>query len=104
VYELSGRLDEAEALYRRAVELGALRAHVRLGWFLRDARQDMAAAEGEFRLAWDNDEAGWGYELGSLLRDDGRTDEAVDVLRYASSWGDQDARELLNMITTAGTS
>lgn len=95
VYAESGALDEAEAMYRRAVDLGAPRAHVNLGWFLRDHRHDLAGAEREFRLAQEDDEPGWGYELGALLHDNGRSEEALDVLRYAAEWGDSDAESLL---------
>ena len=47
----TGRADEAEALYRRAAVLGALRAHGAYGMFLLAVRGDAAAAEREFREA-----------------------------------------------------
>ncbi|MDT7799327.1 MAG: hypothetical protein QOI78_2760 [Actinomycetota bacterium] len=53
------------------------------------------AAEREFRLAKENDEPGWGYELGNFLVVRGRPDEAGDVLAHASAWGDLEARALL---------
>lgn len=99
-----GELDRAEALFRRAVELGAPKAHVNMGWFLRDYRHDLTGAEEEFILARDNDEERWGYELGSLLRQTGRVDEAIEVLEYAASWGDIEAEELLQEMTQSNDS
>ncbi|MFF3228842.1 tetratricopeptide repeat protein [Nocardia suismassiliense] len=95
VYERLGRLDEAQRLYESAIELGAPRRHVLYGMFLRDFRDDLAGAEREFRLAFDNDEADWGHNLGALLLATDREDEALDVLDYAASWGDRESARLL---------
>jgi Tfp pilus assembly protein PilF len=99
----TGDLDAADALYRRAVELGAPHAHVERGWFLRDHRHDPVGAEREFRLAWDEArEAGAGYQLGLFLHEAGRDGEAGDVLREAAGWGDLAAAELWAEISGAG--
>lgn len=95
VYERLGRLDDAELLYVRAVDLKAPRAHLYFGWFLRDFRENLVAAEAEFRRAREEDEAGWGADLGSLLLATGRQEEAVEVLRRAAEWGDVEAGNLL---------
>src|SRR5205085_1160059 len=56
-----GRADEAEGLYRRAGDLGALRAHGAYGGFLLAWRGDAGGAEREFREAGRHDEPGWEY-------------------------------------------
>lgn len=85
------RDDEAEDLYRRAGELGALRAHTAYGAFLLANRGDAEAAEREFREAGRHQEPGWAYTLGRFLLDDGRPDEARGYLQRALDSGDQAA-------------
>lgn len=98
VYAEQGRLDEADTMFRTAIELYAPKAHQKYANFLWEKRDDLVAAEREFRLAQDNDERGWGYELGSFLVEQDRHDEAREVLAWAASWGDVNADELLGEI------
>jgi tetratricopeptide (TPR) repeat protein len=89
-----GRYTDADALYRRAGELGALRAHTAYGQFL-IARGDPVAAEGEFREAERVAEPGWAFVLGRFLFDAGRVDEARPYLQLAVNEGDEQALESL---------
>lgn len=91
----AGRLDDAEALYRRATELGGACAHIYYGWFLQDHRGDQEAAEEHLRRAHDVGEPGATYHLGRFLHDAGRMDEAQPWLEESAAAGDQDAEELL---------
>jgi Tetratricopeptide repeat len=86
-----GRHDEADALYRRAGELGALCAHTNYGQFLLAGRGDAADAEREFREAELHNEPGWAYTLGRFLSEQGRADEARYYLQIAIDSGDTDA-------------
>jgi Flp pilus assembly protein TadD len=94
VRALTLRSDEAEALYRRGGQLGALRAHSAYGGFLA-ARGDVAAAERELREAGRHEEPGWEYALGRFLVDDGRAAEARPYVAAAAALGDDDAVTLL---------
>jgi len=98
VYTRLGRFEEAERLDRKAIELGAPRAHTLLGHFLRDSRGDLEGAEREFRLAQENDEPNWGYNLGLILLDTGREQEAFDILKHSAEWGDLEAVQLLDTV------
>jgi tetratricopeptide (TPR) repeat protein len=91
----AGRADEAEALYRRAGDLGALRAHSAYGGFLAATRGDAAAAEREFREAGRHAEPGWEFALGRFLADEGRSAEARPYVAAAAARGDDDAVTLL---------
>lgn len=81
-----GRLDEAASFYRQALsadgELGL--AHYGLGRVLeiRDTEEAMAAYEEGVRSA--PDVIDMRYRLGRLLREAGRTEEALDHLLHAS--------------------
>lgn len=86
-----GRFDEAERYYRRAAELGGLRAHTAHGQFLLSVRGDPAKAEVEFRAAERHAEPGWAYTLGRFLLDEGRGDEARYYLQVAINAGDNAA-------------
>jgi Flp pilus assembly protein TadD len=88
------RADEAEALYRRAGRLGALRAHTAYGAFLA-LRGDAAAAERELREAMRHQEPGWEFALGRFLVDDGRPAEARPYVAAAAASGDDEAVTLL---------
>jgi hypothetical protein len=90
-----GRADEAEALYRRAGALGALRAHSAYGAFLFALRGDVAAAERELREAGRHAEPGWEFALGRFLVDEGRAAEARPYVAAAAALGDDDALTLL---------
>jgi tetratricopeptide (TPR) repeat protein len=90
-----GRYADADALYRRAGELGALRAHTAYGQFLLVARGDVAAAEREFREAARIAEPGWAFALGRFLLDEGRVDEARPYLQIAVDEGDEQALVVL---------
>jgi hypothetical protein len=90
-----GNLDEAEGLYRRAAQLGAMRAHTAYGGFLQLARDDWAGAEREFREAERRAEPGWATALGRFLLDDGRAAEARGYLQLAADDGDTAAAEAL---------
>jgi TPR repeat protein len=90
------KLEEADQLYRRAAELGALRAHTAYGQFRLTDCADPAGAEREFRLAERHNEPGWAYLLGRFLVDDGRPDEARYYLRIAAGWGDRAALAALD--------
>jgi tetratricopeptide (TPR) repeat protein len=88
-----GRLAWADVL---AVSEKALRlspddamAHYRLGYGLWVSRADWTRAESELRWAWAHDN-NWliAYSLGSLLVDEGKRGEAVDLLAYAFSQAD----------------
>jgi len=92
------RPDAAEDAYRRAIQLGGVRAHSAYGQFLLAAYGDAAGAEDQFRLAWRHNEPGWPYQLGRFLIDDGRGEEAREFLEVAAGWGDRDASDLLNEI------
>ena len=94
VRALTRRHDEAEDLYRRGGELGALRAHSAYGGFLA-ARGDAAAAERELREAGRHEELGWEYALGRFLVDVGRAAEARPYVAAAAALGDDDAVTLL---------
>ncbi|GAA5112245.1 hypothetical protein [Pseudonocardia adelaidensis] len=85
-----GRAADADELYRRAGELGALRAHIAYAQFLL-ARGDRETAEQELREAERIAEPGWAFALGRFLLDDGRVDDARRCLQIAVDEGDQDA-------------
>jgi Flp pilus assembly protein TadD len=89
-----GRFADADALYRRAGELGALRAHSAYGQFLA-VNGDAAAAEREFREAERIAEPGWAFAFGRFLADEGRVDDARPYLQIAVDEGDQAALEAL---------
>lgn len=93
-----GRLDEAEGCYRRAGQLGGIRAHTAYGQFLLSMRGDAIGAEREFREAEQHNEPGWAWTLGHFLNDDGRSDEAREYLQVAIDGGDRDAAQLLEEI------
>src|SRR3981189_1157656 len=95
VYGRLGRLEEAESLFRQAVELEAPRVHQQYGWFLWCVRKDLVGAEREFWAAFDHDEAGWSYALGSFLVGQDRIEEARAVLERGLLCGDLDPRDLL---------
>lgn len=88
------RLEEADAFYREACELGAVRAHTSYGHFLL-ARGDRQGAEFEYREAERHGEQGWAFTIGRFLVDEGRFDEARDFLQIAVDTGDQEAADLL---------
>jgi tetratricopeptide (TPR) repeat protein len=90
--------EAAEIAYRRAIELGGVRAHTAYGQFLLAMHADVAGAEEQFREAWRHNEPGWAYTLGRFLFEDGRPDEAREYLAAAASWGDRDASDLLDEI------
>lgn len=96
VLAAQSRPEPAERAYRRAVELGALRAHTALGQFLFTAHGDARAAEEQFREAWERNEPGWAFTMGRFLVDVGRSDEARDFLEDAAARGDDDAADLLD--------
>ncbi|MCR3754561.1 tetratricopeptide repeat protein [Lentzea californiensis] len=96
VYAELGRLDEAEQLLRTAIDLDAQQAHIDYAKFLHSRRNDLAAAEREYRLAEEIGEPAAGYHLGAFLLERGDDDDAADVLERAASWGDIDARRLLD--------
>ncbi|MHA6624749.1 tetratricopeptide repeat protein [Pseudonocardia sichuanensis] len=95
VRALQGRHDDADALYRRAGELGALRAHTAHAQFLLSARNDPVAAERAFREAERRAEPGWAFALGRFLLDEGRGEEARHYLQLAVDEGDETAVEAL---------
>lgn len=95
VRALQARHDEAVAYFRRAAELGALRAHTAYGQYLLAAHGDIAGAELEFREAQRHAEPGWAATLGSFLLDSGRPDEARWYLQQAADSGDADAMAAL---------
>lgn len=95
VYTELQRLDEAEQLLHTAIDLDAQQAHIDYAKFLYRHRDDLVAAEREYRLAEELGEPAAGYHLGAFLLDHGDEDEAADVLERAASWGDLDARRLL---------
>ena len=92
---LQDRPAEADALYRRATELGALRAHTAYGQFLA-AVGDVLGAERELLQARFHVEPGSAYALGRFLVEEGRSDEAREPLAIAADAGDEDARRLLD--------
>lgn len=89
-----GRHDEADAYYRRATELRAVRGHTAYGAFLL-ARGDASGAEREYLQAALHGEPGWAATLGRFLYDAGRGDEAREYLERAADEGDDGCRELL---------
>ncbi|MCO1654746.1 tetratricopeptide repeat protein [Pseudonocardia humida] len=91
VRAVQGRHDEAEAYYRRACELGGLRAHTAYGQFLLSARGDAVGAEAEFREAQRHSEPNWASTLGHFLVEAGRREEARWYLQHAADSGDADA-------------
>ncbi len=96
VYAELGRLDEAEQLLREAIDLDAQQAHIDYAKFLHRHQNDLVAAAREYRLAEELGEPAAGYHLGAFLLDQGDENEAADVLEKAASWGDLDARQLLD--------
>jgi tetratricopeptide (TPR) repeat protein len=89
-----GRFADADALYRRAGELGALRAHSAYGQFLAVSGEP-AAAEREFRVAERIAEPGWAFALGRFLLDEDRVEEAREYLQIAVEEGDEQALAVL---------
>jgi tetratricopeptide (TPR) repeat protein len=89
-----GRHADADALYRRAGELGALRAHTAYGQYLA-ATGAPEAAERELREAERIAEPGSAFALGRFLADEGRVDEAREYLQMAVDEGDAQALEAL---------
>ncbi|SDG58094.1 tetratricopeptide repeat protein [Pseudonocardia oroxyli] len=89
-----GRDDEADALYRRAGGLGAVRAHTAYGGFL-VAQGDVTAAEHEFREAERHNEPRWAVTIGRFLLDVGRPEVARWYLEIGSGQGDREAAALL---------
>jgi tetratricopeptide (TPR) repeat protein len=90
-----GRHAEADELYRRAGELGALQAHTAYGQFLASTGGDPAAAEREFREAERLAEHGSAFALGRFLFDAGRFEEARPYVQTAVDEGDAQALEVL---------
>ncbi len=90
-----GRHDDADALYRRAGELGALQAYTAYAQFLIGARGDPVAAERALREAEQRAEPGWAFALGRFLLDEGRHDEARYYLQTAVDEGEPAALEAL---------
>jgi len=90
--------DAAEQAYRRAIDLGGVRAHTAYGLFLLAARGDAAGGEDQLREARRHNEPGWAYTLGRFLVEDGRPDEAREYLAVAVNWGDRAASDLLDEI------
>jgi hypothetical protein len=93
VRALQGSGAEAEALYRRAVELGALRAHTAYGDFLLGVHGDAVGAEREYREACAYGEPGCAFTLGRFLLDADRGEEARPFLQLALDAGDQAAAD-----------
>jgi tetratricopeptide (TPR) repeat protein len=85
--EEAHRYKEAAALYRRALERDPGRAavHARLGEILWQHLDDPAAAREQFRLAraLDPDDLASLTQLAALVREDGKIDEALKILRHA---------------------
>jgi hypothetical protein len=90
-----GRHADADALYRRAGELGALRAHTAYAQFLLTAREDPAGAEHQLREAEQWGEPGFAFVLGRFLLDEGRSEEARPYLQMAADEGDPAAVDAL---------
>jgi tetratricopeptide (TPR) repeat protein len=90
-----GLVDEAEAYYRRAGELGGLRAHTAYGQFLLTVRGDVVGAEAEFREAQRHSEPDWAATMGAFLVETDRPQEARWYLRHAADGGDEDAARIL---------
>ncbi|WP_214407445.1 tetratricopeptide repeat protein [Pseudonocardia lacus] len=95
VRSVQERVDEAETYYRRAAELGGLRAHTAYGQFLLSARGDAAGAEAEFREAQRHAEPNWASTMGYFLVQAGRPEEARWYLQQAADSGDADAMTAL---------
>lgn len=93
----TGRDAEATALYERAGELDALRAHTAYGVFL-VARGDTDGAEREFAEAERQREPGWAYTVGRFLIDTGRPQAARWYLATAARAGDRHAAETLALL------
>jgi Tfp pilus assembly protein PilF len=91
---LEGRADDADGWYRKAGELGALRAHIAYGQFLA-GRGDWEGAERELREAEQREEPAWEYTLGRFLLDRGRPDEARAYLQLAIDSGDVAAQQAM---------
>jgi protein O-GlcNAc transferase len=95
-----GRLDAAEALYRRALQVAP--DHVEVLWMLgtvRAQRGDLAAAVDHFRraVALGPDHRGASLDLGRALMASGRTEEAARHLEAvaAAHPGDPEIHDLL---------
>lgn len=86
-----GRHEEAAGLYRRAVELGAVRAHTAYAGFLLDVQGDAAGCERELRAAEQAGEPGSAANLGRFLVDTGRAAEGRGYLERAVASGDGSA-------------
>lgn len=91
----AGRVDDAEELHRRAVELGGTCAHLWYGWFLLDRRDDPDGCERELRAAHDAGEAGAAVGLARFLHDAGRHDDALPLFLEAAMAGDAEAADVL---------
>jgi hypothetical protein len=84
------RPDEARRLYQVAVERGDLRAMFDLAFMLWRAG-DQAGAEAALRLAGDTGCPLAHLQLGLLLADQRRDDDALEAFRHAVAGGEQDA-------------
>ncbi|MFG3253977.1 tetratricopeptide repeat protein [Streptomyces sp. NPDC048172] len=101
----AGRLEEAEALFRRAVEEGGereTRAVFNLGVLHREAGR-AEEAEAAYRRAAEAGHSKAMNNLGTLLRQAGRLDEAEDLFRRAAREGHAKSHyNLGNLLRRAG--
>jgi tetratricopeptide (TPR) repeat protein len=97
LYEL-GRLDEAEAAWRRAEERGHINAAGNLG-ILFHQQDRLDEAEAAYRRADERDGgAHAAYNLGVLLKEQGRLDEAEAAWRRADEHDHEDAANDLGIL------
>ena len=90
----TGRIDEAERVLRRGVDLGEVESFLPLGNLLRDTDRS-EEAEKLYRLGFALGDAHSAYNLHSQLHEQGRDDEAQEWLWLAAEGGDEKAIALL---------
>jgi tetratricopeptide (TPR) repeat protein len=91
-----GAPDEADAMLRAGAELGVASAELQLGNVLSEADPTSAEAEALYRRAIEHGEDGGHNNLGVLLWDAGRLEEAEAELRIGIELGDDIARRNLD--------
>lgn len=96
-----GRLDAAEAMFRRGVEAGDGKNYRYLGRVLHEMNRSEEAKR-TFEEALANDQRDVLVEYGIMLRDTGRTEDAEQTLYEALQEGDSDAHlELAHLYRVA---
>lgn len=92
----TGRLDEAEAVHRAAIDAGEVWDLFQLGYLLRDIRPD--ESEHWYRRAIKAGNSGARGWLALLIADHGRYEEAEQLCREAVELGDRNGYQMLAQV------